>query len=110
MKKAIKIMIIMAVIVLIFSLTCFATPPGMPTPGTAAAEGKMGTIGNKVIGSIQVVGTIISVAVLIFVGIKFMLASPSEKANLKGSLVPYVVGAVILFSAANLVQIIYDIL
>ena len=41
-----------------------------------------------------------------FLGIKYMMGSASEKAEYKKTMIPYVVGVVLLFSAAIIVQII----
>lgn len=65
-------------------------------------------IGNKILGLIQVIGTFISVGALMIMGIRYMMGSVEERASYKKSMVPYVVGAVLLFAAVNLVTIIYN--
>jgi len=65
-------------------------------------------LGNQVIGIIQVVGIIISVAVLMILGIKYMMGSAEEKAEYKKTFIPYIVGAIILFAAAAFAQVIYN--
>lgn len=68
--------------------------------------GKLGTIGNKIIGIIQVVGTGIAVIMLIVIGIKYLMASADEKAQLKGQLTLYIIGAILLFAGSNIFGII----
>ena len=63
---------------------------------------------NNVIGLIQVAGTGISVIVVTMLGIKYLLASPSEKADVKKQITPILIGCVLLFGAVNLVAIIAD--
>lgn len=63
---------------------------------------------NNVIGLIQVAGTGISVVVVTMLGIKYLLASPSEKADVKKQIAPILIGCVLLFGAVNLVAIIAD--
>ena len=63
---------------------------------------------NNVIGLIQVAGTGISVVVVTMLGIKYLLASPSEKADVKKQIAPILTGCVVLFGAVNLVAIIAD--
>lgn len=63
---------------------------------------------NNVIGLIQVAGTGISVVVVTMLGIKYLLASPSEKADVKKQIAPILTGCVLLFGAVNLVAIIAD--
>lgn len=67
------------------------------------------TVGNKVIGVIQVVGIIISVVCLMVLGIKYMMGSAEEKAEYKKTFIPYIVGAVVLFAASALAKSIYNL-
>lgn len=57
---------------------------------------------------IRVVGTGVAIIMLTYVGIKYMTAAPSEKAEFKKSATAYVVGAIVLFAASNIVGIIAD--
>lgn len=65
-------------------------------------------IGNTALGAIQVVGTIMSVLALMILGIKYMLGSAEEKASYKKSMMPYLIGAVLVFGAVNITAVIYD--
>ena len=76
------------------------------TRGTGVTNVK--SVGGKIVGIIQVVGTIISVAMIIVLGIKYMMGSAEEKAAYKSTLLPYFIGAVLIFAASNLSQIIYS--
>lgn len=73
---------------------------------TEANSSSAADTGRKVLGYIQVAGTLIAVGVLMFLGIKYMTASASEKADIKKSIIPYIVGAIILLSAVNIVPLI----
>ena len=64
----------------------------------------MGTI----INTIKIVGTGISIIMLVYVAIKYMSAAPSEKAEFKKSATAYIVGAVVLFAASNILGVIAD--
>lgn len=66
------------------------------------------TTGGKIIGIIQVVGNIASIVMLIVIGIKYMIGSVEERADYKKTLFPYLVGAILIFSAVNLTQAIYN--
>ena len=65
--------------------------------------------GNIIIGFLRIIGSITSVAVLIVLGIKYMMGSAEEKAEYKKSMVPYIVGAVMLFGITNILSIIVSI-
>ncbi len=58
--------------------------------------------GNKILGIIQVFGSIIAVGVLMVLGIKYMMGSAEEKAEYKKTMLPYLIGAIILFAAVNI--------
>lgn len=76
-----------------------------PNTGTSAA-GSVKTIGNNVLGLIQIAGTAIAIGMLLFLAIKYLKAAPDEKANIKQSSVIYIIGAVTLFAAVNIVTIV----
>ena len=60
------------------------------------------------IGIIQKIGSIVSVIVLIALGIKYMVGSIEERAQYKETMIPYVIGALLIFAASILSQIIYN--
>ena len=64
---------------------------------------------NVVFGAIRAVGIVASVVILIAIGIKFMLGSAEEKAEYKKTLMPYLIGAIIVFCGTWLPQIIYNL-
>lgn len=65
-------------------------------------------IGNQILGIIQVVGIILSVGCLMILGIKYMMGSAEEKAEYKKTMIPYLVGAVLIFAATTLVNVVYN--
>lgn len=116
MKKAIKILPILMVVLTIM-MTC---APVLATGGSATIGGvtiqpdtksgqKVQNLGNNILGIIQVVGTIIAVGVLMVIGIKYMMGSAEEKAEYKKTMLPYLIGAVILFAAVNIAKYVVDV-
>ena len=74
-KKTLKIITIFATIVAvvcIFSMSFAATDPKNLT-GTDTD--KFNSVGNAIIGALKALGTIISVAILVVLGIKYMMGS-----------------------------------
>lgn len=65
---------------------------------------------NNIVGAAlviaQVAGTGIAVIMLIVLAVKYITASAADKADIKKSAVVYVIGAIILFSAAGILGII----
>lgn len=76
------------------------------TTGTGADNVK--SVGGKIVGIIRVVGTIVAVAMLIVLGIKYMMGSAEERAEYKKTLFPYFIGAILIFAATNLADMIYS--
>ena len=64
--------------------------------------GNLVNAGNQIATIIRVVGIILSVIILMILGIKYMMGSASEKAEYKKTMIPYVIGAVVLFGASAL--------
>lgn len=60
-----------------------------------------------ILSIIQMVGVILSVIILVMIGIKYMLGSVEEKADYKKSMIPYLIGAFMVFSVTTLPQLIY---
>ena len=64
---------------------------------------------NTYMGNAAVVVKIIAVAtaviILIVLGMKYMIAAPGDKADIKKSMIPYVIGAFVVFAAAQIVEI-----
>lgn len=64
---------------------------------------------NIVIGVIQAVGSIVAVVSLIILGIRYMFAGVDERADYKSTMIPYVVGFVMLLVVVNVLGIIYNL-
>ncbi len=63
---------------------------------------------NKILGAVQVVGSIVSVVVLSVIGIKYIVGSVEEKAEYKKTMIPYMIGAILVFATSNLIKILYN--
>ena len=75
--------------------------------GTAPkSAGEIKEFGNKIIGVLQAIAIVSSVIVLIVLGIKYMVGSIEEKAEYKKNMMPYIIGAVLVFSAATISAIV----
>lgn len=65
--------------------------------------------GGSIASVIQIIGTMVSVATMMIIGIRYIVASADEKAEYRERMIPYFIGAVLLFGASNVVNIIYQI-
>ena len=77
--------------------------------GTSEESTELNSMAGEILGVIRTVGTILSVVMLMAIGIKYMVGSVEERADHKKTLVPYVIGAGILFTGSFLPQLIYNI-
>lgn len=66
-------------------------------------------IGNKSITVYTTIGSVVSVVTLIIIGIKYMMGSVEEKAEYKKTLMPYLIGALFIFAASTIAQVIYKV-
>lgn len=64
---------------------------------------------NDIITIIVNVGIIASVITLMVLGIKYMVGSVEEKAEYKKSMIPYLIGAILLFAASGIIAIIFNL-
>lgn len=116
MKKSIKVIsTLLLAIMLVASIagTVLAVDPNTVLNGLDG-NGNVQTndltkVGNNIVTIIQVVGIVIAVIVLLVIGIKYMMGSASEKAEYKKTMIPYIVGAVLIFAGTSLVRVIYSL-
>lgn len=112
-KSIIKIVFVLLIFLSIFTINIVSNADvgsmiSSFTPNTdTQAASKVNTVGQNVVGIIQVVGIAVSVGMLIILGMKYVKAAPDEKANIKQASVIYIIGAVVLFAAVNIVKIVY---
>ena len=86
--------------------------PSAYNPGSSSntsGSDKLKDMANIVIGAIQIIGNVLSVAVLGILGIKYMLGSAEERAEYKKSLRPYLIGAIMVFGITNILAIVIKI-
>ena len=112
MKKSIKIVsvVLMILAMALVSTSVFATSIERPSDvkfDTSNTE-NVANIGSSILGIIRVVGTIVAVGMIIILGIKYMMGSAEERAEYKKTLFPYFIGAVLIFAASNLADMIYS--
>ena len=106
MKKAYKALSILMIVVMI-AFTCTTVLAAgtdvlshLDGKDTSVNTGSIGTIGNKILTIITTVGMVLAVVIVAILGIKYMMGSTEEKAEYKKSMIPYIVGAVLVFGAS----------
>ena len=66
-------------------------------------------MGSAILGLIQVVGTFISVGIVMVLGVKYMVGTTDERASYKKTMIPYVIGAILLFSAVTIASYVAEV-
>lgn len=116
-KKVMKgICVVLTIIMFVFSLSSlvlaagtastYPDPTTFDTMGNTAGITEVGSVIGSILRLVRTVAVGVAVIMLIVLAIKYISAAPSEKAEIKKSAMIYVVGAVLLFAAAGVLQVI----
>ena len=115
MKKTNKIIAVLCIVLTILTIcvSSYATTlnPGQLTGGNANPAGvaEIKTLGQNIVAVVQTVGVVVSVVILLVLGVKYMMGSAEEKADYKKSMIPYLVGAILIFASTTIVNIVYNL-
>ncbi len=61
-------------------------------------------VGANIVDIVTTIGIIVAVVVLLVLGIKYMMGSASEKAEYKKTMIPYLIGAILIFGASAIAK------
>ena len=116
MKKFFSIL--MTVMMLCSSFSIVLAEEGADAAAGVAAPG----IGNNLfgdsgattfveglLGTIQFVGYAIAIGMLIYAGIRYVMAPANEKADLKSAMIKYVIGAILIAGASSIAGWIFTV-
>ena len=67
------------------------------------------SLGGQIVGIIQIIGIVVAVVILLVLGIKYMTGSAQEKAEYKKTMIPYIIGAILIFAASTIVNVIFNL-
>lgn len=123
MKNLLKILgiIFLTLIIInvgeIYTIKVFATGMGDVTenpdywrPWGEGTPVQLNKKAGVVTGIIKIIGVLVSVISLSIIGIKFMLGSVEEKAQYKQTLIPWIVGACMVFAMTLIPDFVYDLM
>lgn len=106
-RKTVRIITAVMMFLMLLSVASTVLAGYMPSGDqNAAGAESIKNIINAVLGWVQIIGIGVAVIMLIVLAIKYISAAPGDKAEIKKHAVVYVVGAVILFAASGILQII----
>ena len=77
-------------------------------PDTSSAKDKVTDVVGAILKIARVIATGVALIMIVVLAMKYMMAAPGEKAEIKKHAVVYIVGAVVLFASSGLLGIIQD--
>jgi len=110
-KNYMKIVFILILVVLITGIctNSFASLGNMKPKVESEGITEMLKIGGVIVGTIQVIAVAIAVVMLVVIGVRYVTASPTEKADVKKTMLIYVAGALLLFAGSGLLGLIQSL-
>ncbi len=117
MKKQVKIISVLLIVLMaltMVSTSVFATVSIDQTikdmaKGSGKQPAEVVNLGKTIVTIMQTVGIVVAVVVLLVIGIKYMIGSAEEKAEYKKTMIPYVIGAILLFASTTIVGVVYNL-
>lgn len=106
MKKVIKISLFMMILMMFSITTSYGFGVGDLT-GNQTGTSTLVTTGKNIVSVITTIGVVVSTVVVAVLGVKYMIGSVEERAEYKKTLMPYFIGAVLVFGASTIAEIIY---
>ncbi len=111
MKKTkiitITILLVIFILIIISPIVSATITPGDFEPTLdSSGVGKIAGIANPIIGAIQTIGIVVAAITIIVLGIKYIAGSVDEKAEYKKTMIPYLVGAVLVVAITQIVGVI----
>ena len=79
-----------------------------PSDDVSDVIGSTRTIIGAGVGVIRIIGTGVALIMITVIAIKYLMAAPGDRADLKKSSIQYVIGAVIVFASTNLLDILIE--
>ena len=100
MKKKMFLIINLILMITIPNIV-LAFDPNISKP-TPSIDAEVNTMVNDILGVIQWAGYAIAIGMLIYIGIKYMMSSANEKADVKKAAINYAIGAVVIAGAVTI--------
>ncbi len=116
-KRETAIKIVAAALAVLALVTCMQTtvfaddlsvsPTDIKAKNSTAATATQNVAGI-ILGVVKIIAIAVAVIFLIVLAIKYISSSPNDKAELKKNMIVYAVGAVLLFGAAGILQLVQN--
>ena len=111
-KKIVAIIILLLIITMSSITTVNATinPDDYRPDGLTASDyQKPFEFARKILTALVTLGIVVSFVAIIYLGIKYMVGSVEEKAEYKKTMIPIIVGMIMLICTSTFISIIYSV-
>ena len=118
--KTMKILIFIATVLIALTMLSTVAFAALDSDGVinqmqkeninASQSQQLSSLGGKVLSALQIIGFIAGVVILVVLGLKYMMGSLEEKAEYKKTMIPYLVGAIIVIAAPTLAKGIFSMI
>lgn len=115
LKKVYKIILVFLIIFMCINIINLHTSLAIINPDNYKPSEltplEVQIVNNKVggiLGAIRNFSAVVSVIVLMVIGVKYILGSVEQRANYKATMIPYVVGCVLVVAGTTIVTFIYN--
>jgi hypothetical protein len=101
MKKVVSLLLVVALLLsfgMVYAASSGTGKFSVPITKNDALNGPVG----QILGVVQFLGYAFAIGMLIVLGIKYVMASAQEKADLKKGMLSYIIGAVMIAGAATI--------
>lgn len=114
MKKSKKMFlrvlpVLMVMLVLIVSPVFGITPVDPDDVTTGKPNTNITNVAGNIWQTVSVIVQVVAVAAVVFAGLRYMFASANDKADIKKQTVILIVGAVLVFAAVPLMQLVANV-
>ena len=112
-KQIISILIVLVMILFTFINISYAVKteinpnnykPSIDDSDLTASATKV----KPIVSGITTVGIIIAVISLMLIGIRYMIGSVEQKAEYKKTMMPFLIGCLLLFAVSTIVKVVYN--
>lgn len=112
MRKTYKVLSVLMIVLMIVSIcsNVFAAIniDNIKSDKDTDADAKIESIGSTILSVVTSIGMVLAIVVVAVLGIKYMMGSTEEKAEYKKTMIPYLVGAILVFGACAIGEAVID--
>ena len=110
MNKVVKIMSMLMMVIMLcsFAIPTFAVSPDDVKVGEVNGTNGILDVAGRLLGLLQWVAIIGGVIIIAVLGVKYMMGSLEEKADYKKSMIPLIVGIVVVMGATSIANLLVN--